>query len=612
MIVHGIHSTRLIVSALAVAVCLFAVGCPPPAGNNNGNTNTNGNDNDPPPPAPTDTDGDGVRDEIDECPATPPNTTVNEVGCPISAPGSPDADEDGVGDDVDQCPNTPAGAAVDSNGCAASQRDTDNDGVTDDLDQCPRTPATVTVDDVGCPVSAPGTPDSDGDGVNDDIDQCPATPEGTEVDANGCPLEDADADGVFDDDDQCPNTPAGAAVDAEGCAASQRDADGDGVTDDLDECPVTPAGTVVDAAGCPTGGGGGIPTGPVCGNGTVETGEQCEPPNTSQCDANCQNTIGGALANNNCANPTAIGETSRSFTNTGATTDGPDQPGHCVVQGYTQVDADIWYCYTATCTEEVVVSLCGSSFDTKVMVYNGCGCPSAQPLACSDDDCGTGTDSRTTFSATAGQSYMIRVGGFEGVTGLGRLSVFCSSDPTRGTNACINGSGDCFAAHAQPGCETQSTCQQVCAVDLFCCDSEWDDVCGEKADGIVNGFPTCSASGAGSCLSAHTNPGCNDLNCATTPDATDTVCQAVCTQDPFCCLSEWDDFCVESVGFECGLFAACVNGTGSCFSARTTPGCNLEACCNAVCVDDPDCCNVAWDTVCSDRAVALRQQGVCR
>ena len=30
------------------------------------------------------------------------------------------------------------------------------------------------------------------------------------------------------------------------------------------------------------------PTGPVCGNGMVETGEQCEPPNTPTCDANCQ------------------------------------------------------------------------------------------------------------------------------------------------------------------------------------------------------------------------------------------------------------------------------------------------------------------------------------
>ena len=29
-------------------------------------------------------------------------------------------------------------------------------------------------------------------------------------------------------------------------------------------------------------------TGPVCGNGEVENGEECEPPDTETCDANCQ------------------------------------------------------------------------------------------------------------------------------------------------------------------------------------------------------------------------------------------------------------------------------------------------------------------------------------
>jgi len=31
-----------------------------------------------------------------------------------------------------------------------------------------------------------------------------------------------------------------------------------------------------------------LPAAPVCGNGMVEAGEQCEPPNTPTCDANCQ------------------------------------------------------------------------------------------------------------------------------------------------------------------------------------------------------------------------------------------------------------------------------------------------------------------------------------
>lgn len=37
----------------------------------------------PPPPAPRDSDGDGVLDPNDECPGTPPNTEVDEKGCPL-------------------------------------------------------------------------------------------------------------------------------------------------------------------------------------------------------------------------------------------------------------------------------------------------------------------------------------------------------------------------------------------------------------------------------------------------------------------------------------------------------------------------------------------------
>ena len=37
----------------------------------------------PPPPAPRDSDGDGVLDPNDNCPGTPPNTEVDDKGCPI-------------------------------------------------------------------------------------------------------------------------------------------------------------------------------------------------------------------------------------------------------------------------------------------------------------------------------------------------------------------------------------------------------------------------------------------------------------------------------------------------------------------------------------------------
>jgi len=148
-----------------------------------------------------DQDKDGVPDNLDRCPDTPRNVTVNRSGCPL------DTDGDGVYDYLDKCPGTPAGVIVTSSGCPP---DSDADGVYDYLDRCPYTPLRVSVDERGCP------PDSDRDGVYDYIDQCPETPSGVSVDNWGCP-PDRDADGVYDYKDKCPETPRGATVNQLGC-----------------------------------------------------------------------------------------------------------------------------------------------------------------------------------------------------------------------------------------------------------------------------------------------------------------------------------------------------------------------------------------------------------
>ncbi|MBW3002421.1 hypothetical protein KY338_04665 [Candidatus Woesearchaeota archaeon] len=52
--------------------------------------------------------------------------------------------------------------------------------------------------------------------------------------------------------------------------------------------PAPPSTTPAPAPATPTPPPTPIPSAPVCGNGLVETGEQCEPPNTATCNANCQ------------------------------------------------------------------------------------------------------------------------------------------------------------------------------------------------------------------------------------------------------------------------------------------------------------------------------------
>jgi hypothetical protein len=117
--------------------------------------------------------------------------------------------------------------------------------------------------------------------------------------------------------------------------------------------------------------------------------------------------------NDNCNNAKTVGNvTNLPFDTTNATFDGP---GGCMDS------PNIWYCYTATVSGDVTVSLCGSEFDTKLAVYNGCSCPPSSLIECNDDACDW--QSEITFPAIAGHSYLIEVGGYSNQTGMGVLSI---------------------------------------------------------------------------------------------------------------------------------------------------------------------------------------------
>ena len=108
--------------------------------------------------------------------------------------------------------------------------------------------------------------------------------------------------------------------------------------------------------------------------------------------------------NDGCDQAEPVGDvTALQFDTKQATFDGP---------GLCMTGQNIWYCYTASCTGNVTVSLLGSSFDTMLAVYDGCGCDPTEDdlIECNDD--ATGYQSQVTFFATAEQQYLIEVGGF--------------------------------------------------------------------------------------------------------------------------------------------------------------------------------------------------------
>ncbi len=126
----------------------------------------------------------------------------------------------------------------------------------------------------------------------------------------------------------------------------------------------------------------------------------------------------GSGNNDTCQHAEAIGDIDGlAFDTSEATFDG---------EGMVMTSPNLWYCYTATCTGTVTVSLCGSVYDTMVAVYKGCNCTqgSSVLLTFNDDFCGL--QSQVTFDAVAGDSYLIEVGGYANRSGQGTMTVNCA------------------------------------------------------------------------------------------------------------------------------------------------------------------------------------------
>jgi beta propeller repeat protein len=94
--------------------------------------------------------------------------------------------------------------------------------------------------------------------------------------------------------------------------------------------------------------------------------------------------------------------------------------------GYNDI-YDAWNIYTPTQGGSVTITTDGSTFDTVLCVFEGCG---GSELVCNDDYCPDNTQSKVTLDVVKGKSYFARVSGFNGQRGDYNLLI------TRG--ACVN------------------------------------------------------------------------------------------------------------------------------------------------------------------------------
>ena len=361
---------------------------------------------------------------------------------------------------------------------------------------------------------------------------------------------------------------------------------GDGVLDNGEDCD---DGNTFNGDGCRFN-----CTPEICGDEILDPGEECDPPDGTFCDEQCLYKIVGTLSADDCGDAAAgNSEGYYSLNNFLATLDGPPHTA-CVnivnsneEVGEDQIEHDVWTCWTAPCTSTVVVETCDlATIDTRIAVYEGCACPvtTGRLLACNDDGAECSLQSRAVFEATAGQTYLIRVGTYPSRPGgFGLVKVAC------GIAGCA-GPGDCLTVNETPGCADEACCEAVCTHDPLCCAEEeiWDADCAEEALGFCgSGFSACHSE-AGSCTAMDGNgsPGCDDVEC----------CNAVCREDLWCCLVEWDYVCAVKEAAIC--FSSCGPGAGDCLTDNGTPGCEDVSCCAEVCRRDPYCCQVGWDQEC--------------
>ncbi len=259
-------------------------------------------------------------------------------------------------------------------------------------------------------------------------------------------------------------------------------------------------------------------------------GTDCQPDGTpDECQLGCP--WGSVPAQDNCADAEAI----CSYVQYTGTTSGATSDGLSCWQGC----PDVWYTFTPATDGMLVVSLCGSTYDTVLAVYGGCPGDGSNELGCNDDWCDL--QSMVQVDVTAGNPYWIKITGHGCDFGNFVLQLF-GPDCVGGKCDC-NGNGtpdDCDVGYTSADCDNNGVPDE-CQPPDDCNYNNMADFCdiaqGTSSDCQPNGTPDeCDLASHNCCFTGH-GPGCSDP----------LIQACVCANDSFCCTDDWDGYCVGGV-----------------------------------------------------------------
>lgn len=162
------------------------------------------------------------------------------------------------------------------------------------------------------------------------------------------------------------------------------------------------------------------------------------------------------------------------------------------------------------------------------------------------------------------------------------------------TSACADYAGECCTPHVGPGCDDPKCTAAVCALNPFCCDVIWDNLCAEAAAMEL------------ACFGTVTCP--PDDECGDGVAQTGEVCDSADLNLQNCATQGYEGgelACSD----DCSAFDTdgCGNFEGDCCEAHAAPGCDDSACTAAICAIDAACC-VEWSDSC---AMAVLAEPAC-